>query len=356
VTRVSVGGRLHVGFQNLSLAHERLYGGVGVALAEPRVTVEAEPADAVDSADGLDSPDSVDSAGGIDHATVVDRTDEIDNAAGVDRADDLAREYAARACELLDVPGARVAVREPLPRHVGLGSGTQLALAVLSAVALAHDRAPRVRERAPALGRGGRSGVGIATFECGGFVVDAGHPTEQFTTHRPADGEWTVPPVVARHALPDDWRFVVALPDAPGGRSGDGEDATIRSVVERADPGVADDLAAVLTRRLLPASAAGRLGAFGRAVTEFGRLNGAWYAEEQGGVYRPPVGRIVERLREESSVVGVGQSSWGPAVYAVTDVDRADEAGRAAERTLEAANAAGDVLVTRPDNEGARVE
>ena len=39
---VETGARLHFGFQNLSLAHERLYGGIGVALAEPRLIVEAQ--------------------------------------------------------------------------------------------------------------------------------------------------------------------------------------------------------------------------------------------------------------------------------------------------------------------------
>lgn len=320
MTRVSAGARLHVGFQNLSLTHERLYGGVGISLAEPRVTVEAHPAD------------------------------------GVDCADALVADYARRACDVLGVPGAAVTVEERLPRHVGLGSGTQVALATLAAVAGAYDRPARPRQRAPALGRGGRSGVGVAGFESGGFVVDAGHPTERFTTARPDDGEWTVPPVVARRSLPDDWRFLVVLPEATAGRSGENEDASIRSVVERAEPGIADELATVLVRRLLPAAVEGDIEAFGRAIAEFGRLNGAWYADVQGGVYRPPAGAVVERLRDAPSVGGVGQSSWGPAVYGVTDSSRAPAAREAAREALTLAGVEGDVLVTSVDDRGARVE
>jgi beta-ribofuranosylaminobenzene 5'-phosphate synthase len=319
MARVETGARLHFGFQNLSLAHERLYGGVGVMVAEPRVVVSAHPAPTV----------------ACDHP--------------------LAHEHAVRACRCLGVPGARVSVEAELPRHAGLGSGTQLALAVLAAVARAHDRDPRVRERAPVLGRGGRSGVGVAGFETGGFVVDTGHPTERFTTDRPADGEWTVPAVAARHALPPTWRFVVALPEADPGRSGESEDASMRSVVERADPTLADELAGLLTRRLLPAVAEGDNARFGAAVGEFGRLNGAWYADAQGGVYRPPAGRIIETLAESPAVSGVGQSSWGPAVYALTDADRADAARAAATDALTAADADGAVFVTRPRNTGATV-
>ena len=316
---VETAARLHFGFQNLSLAHERLYGSLGVALAEPRLAVEATPAEEV-TAD-----------------------------------DEAAREYARRATGALGVPGATVSVRERLPRHVGLGSGTQLALAVYAAVASAHDADFDVRTAAPALGRGGRSGVGIAGFERGGFVVDAGHPTARFTTDRPADGEWDVPAVVSRHELPDDWRFVLAIPDADPGRSGEEEESGMRSVIERADPGIADRIGGVVSRRLLPAAAEGRRSAFGDAVSEVGRLNGAWYADAQGGVFRPPVGTVVEELSDCPAVAGVGQSSWGPTVYGVTDADGADAAREAARDALAAAGVDGDVFVSRVRNEGASV-
>ena len=320
MARVAAGARLHFGFQNLSLAHERLYGSLGVALDSPRVVVSAEVAD------------------------------------GVRCEHESASEYARRAVDVLGVSGAAVTVERSLPRHVGLGSGTQLALAVLAAVARAHDRDPDVRERGPKLGRGGRSGVGIATFERGGFVLDAGHPTERFTADRPPRGEWTVPSVAARHAVPDDWRFVVVLPDAEPGRNGDDEEASIRSVVERADPAIAEEIATVVTRRVLPAVAEGDHEAFGSAVAEVGRLNGAWYADEQGGVYRPPVGELVSELADSPAVAGAGQSSWGPAVYAVTTESRADAAREASDAALSAAGVGGDVLVAEPRNRGARIE
>jgi beta-ribofuranosylaminobenzene 5'-phosphate synthase len=317
--RVSTGARLHFGFLNLSLAHQRLYGGLGVGLDEPRTVVTAAPA------------------------------------TGVDCADADARAYVERTVEALDLPGADVSVESALPRHVGLGSGTQLALAVLEAVARAHDRTVSVRELAPRLGRGGRSGIGVAAFEDGGVLVDAGHPTARFTTDRPADGDWTVPPVAVRHPVPDDWRFLVVVPDADPGQSGEEEDESMRSVVERADPGVADRISGVLSRRLLPAVADGSAARFGEAVSEIGRLNGAWYADEQGGVYRPPVGELVASLEDDPACHGAGQSSWGPAVYAVTDADHADAARAAGRAALDAADVTGEIRVLRGRNDGAAV-
>jgi beta-ribofuranosylaminobenzene 5'-phosphate synthase len=316
--RVEAGARLHVGFCNLSLAHERLYGGVGVALDEPRVLLEAEPSDTVDC------------------------------------GDPFVAECARGACELLGVPGTTVSVESTLSRHVGLGSGTQVALATLAVVAASHDLDPQIRERAPSMGRGGRSGVGVAVFESGGFVVDAGHPTERFTTDLPAPGEWNVPAVAARHDLPSSWRFLLVVPDADPGRSGDAEAEGMRAVVEHADAAVADELSTLLVRRLLPAVADGHLAAFGDAVAAFGRLNGAWYADEQGGVYRPPAGRVIDALADTPAVVGVGQSSWGPTVYGVTDAARAERARTAAADALSTADVEGTIRIVRPRNEGAQ--
>lgn len=335
--RVTAGARLHFGFTNLSLARDRLYGALGVALAEPRLVVEAAATDR----------QSVD-------ITVTD--DGVAAGVRADLADDL-RTYVARARELLGADdGIDVRLEEALPRHAGLGSGTQLALAALAAVARVGDHAPAVRERAPQLGRGGRSGVGVAAFERGGFVLDGGHPTARFTTDRPADGSWEVPAVTARHPVPTDWRFLLVLPDAPPGRNGTEEDAAMRSVVERADPDVADGIAGLVVRDVLPAVAEGRTEAFGEAVAEVGRRNGAWYADEQGGVFRPPVGDLVASLTDDPAVRGAGQSSWGPTVYGVTDADRADAAREAGERALDVAGVDGTVRVVGGRNRGARIE
>jgi beta-ribofuranosylaminobenzene 5'-phosphate synthase len=317
--RVRSGSRLHVGFLNLSLARERIYGGLGVAVEQPAVCVSAEQADEL----RCDDPD--------------------------------AEPYARLSVDTLGIPGAEVTVESGPPRHAGLGSGTQLALAAHTAIGRAYGRDPDVRAAAPALDRGGRSGVGVAAFERGGFVIDAGHPRARFTTDRPGRGEWSVPPVSVRHDVPGNWRFVLLVPDVEPGRSGDSEDASMRATVERADPDIADDIAVTVTGRLLPAIAAGDRDAFGSAVAEIDRLNGAWYADEQGGVYRPPVGDLVDELDASPAVSGVGQSSWGPTVYGVTDRADAGVAREAGEAALDAAGVGGEVRVVAPRNAGATV-
>lgn len=303
--RVETPARLHFGFLDLSGETGRLYGGVGVGIDHPRAVVEAEPADGVE----------IEAAG----------------------AEDYFGDIVHRAVEVLGVGGARLVVRDSLPRHVGLGSGTQHASAVLEAVARANG-VEATREDVRSLGRGVRSGVGRAVFEEGGFVVDAGHDPDTPRSAR------RVPPVAVRHELPSDWRFVVAFPDGEGAH-GEDEERRMERVVG-ADEGIADSVRRELVARILPGASEGDASLFGAGVAELDRLNGVWYTEEQDGVYDSSSAPIVEEFAAHSSVTGAGQSSWGPSVYAVTTSEDAEDV---------ASSVGVPTLVASPDNVGARV-
>lgn len=316
---VETGARLHFGFRNLSAERDRIYGSLGVALDEPRVVVSATPADTVV----------------CQHET--------------------ARKFARQAVSLLDVDGATVTVESALPRHFGLGSGTQLALATATAIAAAHDCTADIRALAPRLGRGRRSGIGVATFEAGGFVIDAGQPTETVVPDPPSRGEWTVPDVEVRRPVPSDWRFLVVQPDATPGKHGSDESRSLQAVAERAESSVSDEIDEIVGGDLLTALEAEHPARFGRAMAEIDVLNGSWFADEQQAIYRHPVDELIECLTECAAVFGAGQSSWGPAVYGLTTADRLDAARRAAERALAKARVDGTALMARASNTGHRI-
>jgi beta-ribofuranosylaminobenzene 5'-phosphate synthase len=319
-TTVSTGSRLHFGFINLSLTLGRLYGGIGAGITTPTTSVTVERASELKC-----SHESLET-------------------------------YATHAVNYLDIPGANITLNSSPPRHAGLGSGTQLALAIYTAIATTYNISPNPRVAAPALDRGGRSGVGVATFNSGGFIVDAGHPVDRFTIDRPARGNWTVPAPIVHHEIPETWRFVLVLPAANQGPSGPVEDAQLRSVIETADSRITNEISVIMTTKLLPAIATGDRRNFGRAITEIGRLNGIWYADEQGGIYRPPVGSIIDALSDRPPFDGIGQSSWGPTVYGLTDVERVEHAEEAAYDALETIGEDGTVIVAAPRNTGATIE
>jgi beta-RFAP synthase len=232
-------------------------------------------------------------------------------------------------------------VIEAIPTHVGLGSGTKLALAVTAALAALAGQTPGPRTMARAAGRGARSGVGLWTFVLGGLVVEGG---VRRGVEQPA-------PLVARHAMPDEWRCVLAIPDAEPGLSGRAEEEAFARL--RPDSDRAALIAQLVLTSLLPGLAEGDLSEFGAALTRVQRLVGESFASVQGGVFHPRAGALVDALLRLGAA-GAGQSSWGPAVYGVV---AGEQAGLELARRMEPELAGGGrVELVSFDNRGAHVE
>ena len=104
---------------------------------------------------------------------------------------------------------------------------------------------------------------------------------------------------------------------------------------------------------LLPALADADLATFGRALTAIQVITGRWFAPAQGGTFAPgPSGELVGRMTEWGAE-GVGQSSWGPAVYGIV---KGEDAGlRLAERVRTALGSSGTVYEGSFPTEGVRV-
>lgn len=116
-----------------------------------------------------------------------------------------------------------VAIESLAPRHIGLGSGTSLALAVFRACSLELN-IPLSNEKLLQLSRrAGTSGIGWHSFHEGGFIVEGGQPDVGQTLGPSSAGEAReIPPLVVRTAIPDDWRF--ALIHSTDGRRVSGSD------------------------------------------------------------------------------------------------------------------------------------
>jgi predicted sugar kinase len=104
---------------------------------------------------------------------------------------------------------------------------------------------------------------------------------------------------------------------------------------------------------LLPSLADADLIGFGRALSEVQEITGRWFASVQGGTFVPGASAdLVRRLREWGAS-GVGQSSWGPAVYGIVDGD--DAVRRLAGRVVEALGSSATVFAGPFRSDGARV-
>jgi beta-ribofuranosylaminobenzene 5'-phosphate synthase len=231
---------------------------------------------------------------------------------------------------------------EAIPSHAGLGSGTQLALAIGSAVAALESLPLDLTEIAKRLDRGKRSGIGIGTFGQGGAVLDGG----------PGDG--TLPPMLSRLPFPEDWRVLLIFDPAVKGLHGQREISAFAS-----PPPFPEAETAELSRRIvleaLPALAEHNFKAFSEQIGYLQLRMGAYFAPMQGGPFvSRSVAKVLERLIDEG-VTGLGQSSWGPTGFAF-----AASPGDA-EALLEIAHAVPDAAnlnfdVVRARNEPALIE
>jgi predicted sugar kinase len=110
-----------------------------------------------------------------------------------------------------------------------------------------------------------------------------------------------------------------------------------------------------VTDEMVPALEVGDCARFGESVYRFGRLAGECFSAVQGGAFASPrIAELIERLRGRG-ITGVGQSSWGPTVFAIVeDAARAEHVASWLEDELVAE--AYEILVARANNCGAKIE
>jgi beta-RFAP synthase len=256
-----------------------------------------------------------------------------------ERAADFARRFLA--FHRLSA-GVRLTVHRAVPSHAGLGSGTQLGLAVARALAELHGLPTDPVELARAVGRGKRSAIGTWTFALGGFIVEGGRRL----------GSEDMAPLLARFAIPESWRCVVAVPHGARGLSGEAEARAFEQLPTPPD-GEVERVSHLVLMQLLPALVEGDLPSFGGALSAVQRITGGWFAAQQGGVFAPgPTERLVADMAA-AGASGVGQSSWGPAAYGLVDSDAA--ASELAEQLRERLGSAGAVFEGGFARHGARV-
>lgn len=285
-TKVSVksAGRLHMGFFDLHGGLGRKFGSIGLALDAPVLQLSASASEQT-KVQGASSG----------------RAEKILSLLTAQ----LALPKGAYA------PGISLTIEQHIPEHAGLGSGTQLALAIGTAVNHLYGLNLNTAEIAQLLNRGNRSGVGIGAFDKGGLLIDGGRAISpsQASGHR-------MPPLLARYDFPAHWRILLILDSTQPGIHGEEEIAAFKQL-----PIFSEKLAAHLCRHVLmqamPALVEQDLTMFGQSIQELQAHVGDYFAPAQGGRYASSrIGKVLEYLGN-AGVACFGQSSWGPTGFAV---------------------------------------
>lgn len=283
---VTVPARLHLGFLDLNGGLGRRFGSIGLAINGLKTSITFNAA----SQPQVTGPES-----------------------------ERVRGYLQAMQRALDIENTcHVRIDEVVPAHAGLGSGTQIALAVAAGVRRFHGLPLDVRGDAIRLERGARSGVGIGLFDHGGLVVDGGRGPLT-----------TAAPVVSRMPFPEQWRILVVLDPHRQGVHGPDEREVFSKLAPSSD-GQAAHLCRLVLMKALPALAECDIAGFGSAIKEMQVLLGDYFAAIQGGsrFSSPDVAAALAALEDEGAY-GIGQSSWGPTGFAFAP--SAEEANRLVE-------------------------
>lgn len=313
VVRVVAPSRLHFGLLSFGRESGRQFGGVGAMIDIPSLRLCVRPGKSFHATGPLAS-----------------------------RAVEFANRWAAFH-KLAATPPCQIEVASAPREHAGLGVGTQLGLSVAAALnALVNYPPAAPTELAVSVGRGERSAIGTYGFCTGGLIVDRGKLNTE-----------PVAPLDCHVELPAAWRFVLICPPSQGGLSGDVEHrAFARLPAVPAE--TTDRLEREIRDRMIPAAVRSEFVAFSESVFDYSRWAGMCFADLQGGPYNGPLlAEIVAEIRA-LGVPGVGQSSWGPTIFAVLPTEVAAFEIRDRLR-LRFPTFIDDIWISAPNNAGATI-
>lgn len=287
---VSAPARLHLGLMSYGSRNLPQFGGLGIMLDSPRMTVRVRP-----------DPDFVVRYGKFAR-----------------RVAEFARHWAMHRLSRSH-PICHIDVIGSYPEHIGLGSGTQLGLALAKALDEFHQLPPATAESlAKSVDRGRRSAVGTHGFFQGGMIFESGKQESD-----------QLGKLEQRVSLPAAWRFLLIRPESQVGASGEKERKIFEHLAAIPEQ-ISRDLHAIATERVLPAAKKGDFQGFSAAIFDYGTLAGNCFKNWQHGTFSSPLAAEIVATIRSSGTQGVGQSSWGPTLFALLESDHQAEELRGA--------------------------
>jgi beta-ribofuranosylaminobenzene 5'-phosphate synthase len=241
------------------------------------------------------------------------------------RAAAFAATFLSHSPEIEPHRSFRIVVHQAAPEHIGLGAGTQLAMAVADGIAQCCGLRLSVSELGRRVGRGGRSAIGVHGYRNGGFLVDGGKGART-----------AIAPCLLQVPFPPGWNVLLALPEGLQGEHGSAEIEAFTQLAQTDDLlRQTDAMARVLLLGILPALVERDLQTFGEALYDYNRRAGEIFRPVQGGIYsHGRTAAIVESFRSHG-IRAAGQTSWGPTVFAIDEADKLDAAAAHLARDMQ---------------------
>jgi beta-ribofuranosylaminobenzene 5'-phosphate synthase len=310
---VTTTARLHMGFVDLNGGQGRLFGSLGVSLSAPKTQLTIERG----------------------KKTLIE-------AKCYDYVAKIAENFKSYLNPDLNFS---IQVHEYIAEHAGLGSGTQMALAIGAGLNALFDLNLTNAQLAAMTSRGRRSGIGIGTFEQGGLVVDGGRGTSHANK---------IPPIIARHDFPQEWPILLIMDNDDQGVFGDTELQAFETL-QPADLATAQRLSHRVLMQALPAIVEQDYAQFSQAIFALQMATGEYFSAAQGGHYKSAkVAQVLNYLNQQG-IICAGQSSWGPTGFAVFEDEKSANA-MLTQLHLQFSSAQLDFQLMRAKNTGASID
>jgi len=246
-----------------------------------------------------------------------------------------------KVLDAIGLPGGlRMRIRSYIDRHIGLGSTTQLLMAIISAVDRLYGIKVDPWTLFKNIGRRNVSGVGVAGFLKGGFIVDSG-----WRDKRP-------PQVIMRHPFPRDWRIILIVPKRERGFSEDVEERYL--MPKNPSPDLRRELLEHAFLGIIPGVVNKDFKMFTYHLEMLDRALGKYYEDIQGGRYLSRHAQDIVSILKDLGGRGIGQSSWGPTIYSFFESEkRAIGAYKALKKKFDKLGLSVDVIICKGQNRGA---
>ena len=241
------------------------------------------------------------------------------------------------------------------PSHVGLGSKTQLSLAIAIAITKLKNKIVSVQELTKLVQRGGTSGIGWRGFEKGGFIIDAGHnfgKGKEKESFLPSSASITADPAltIMRYPIPEHWRFVLVIPNVKKGAYGDEEISIFQSHAPIPKEEV-NEVSHQILMKVIPGIINEDLECFGEGLKRIQRIG---FKKIEISLQHDIVKNVLS-LFEECGVKAFGMSSFGPSIVGVVESDEdANKLLKTVQMRLK--NIIGHIYICKPNNCGAKIE
>ncbi|MCL2156683.1 MAG: beta-ribofuranosylaminobenzene 5'-phosphate synthase [Methanobrevibacter sp.] len=316
--------RLHMTLIDLNGSYGRTDGGIGLTIAKPNLHLACE-----ESEKGI----------------TIDFNKKINDSDIREESFKKISDSARKICSHFNLDsGFHFDVEEAYFPHSGLGSGTQISLATAKLICEHIGENLNGVELGNIVERGGTSGVGIFSFDHGGFIVDGGHSLEEKGTFLPSSASPAKPPqLIARYDFPEEWDVIIAIPNAIHSVTGEKEIDLFQNYCPVPVRDV-EQLSHLILMNLLPFLLEKDIKSFGSVIN---RIQNLGFKKVEVGLQPQKIKSLMKNMREFGAY-GVGMSSFGPTIYGIVEEKNHD----VFKATQEIIGDDGIVFKTKAQNHG----